>query len=397
MTVSADATVSADYVLAGSKRTVFLLLTVNTDGAIIAPKEGSRGVGFIIDVSGSMGEFAASGKTKLEEAKAAVIQAILELTDTDTVSVYTFDGGVYHPVQTIIVGSNKNDAIQKIQGLRPGGMTCIAPAIEPTNIRPGMNWRNFLLTDGQSTIDPDGDEKRCLALVSMPQAVPIGVLGLGISYNDVFLQRLASVGQPGSFYQHVADASDLSAIFGEQMQILTSSGTVTELTISFMAINGVKILEAVRLVPDQREITVSGPKVKYHHGILDGVYGQKVFIKMELPDGLSLGRFKLGDWNITYSDNGRSANQNGGVFVQVTDNEALTEQIDQGVINTFLTIQATRHTQRGEYGRAATLMTRAGNQAVADQLNTLASGNPDKNELRTIKTLLPNLGKGTGK
>jgi hypothetical protein len=356
---------------------------------------GPRGVAFIIDISGSMNERTAGGSTKIAEAKDATIRAIDMLEPSDMVSVYTFDSDAAHPVQTVLAGAGKEAAKRKVRGLQAGGMTQIAPALEMTNMRPGMTWRNILLTDGNSTVNQGGDERRCLQLVGTPGAAPIGVFGLGVDYNDAYLSQLAGAGQAGSFYQHVSDASVLAAKFQEQMNILTSSGAVSNVQVSFVTANGITISDAVRLVPDQQDLTVEmgGTRVAYQHGDLDGVYGQKILLKLEIPQGLPVGRLQLGDWAVQFNAGGQRGLATDGVFVEITNDESQAGQLDPSVMRTFFTVQGTRLTTRGDYGAAADLMTRAGNTQAANQLQTLVGGRADENSRRSTNTLLTNLGK----
>ena len=80
----------------------------------------------VLDVSGSMGQSAGDGKTRLELAQAAAVHGLAQLSDTDEVGLWAFpdEGQVYWqylPVEPL--GPQRNEMSTRIQQLIPAGGT----------------------------------------------------------------------------------------------------------------------------------------------------------------------------------------------------------------------------------------------------------------------------------
>jgi Ca-activated chloride channel family protein len=80
----------------------------------------------VLDVSGSMGQSAGGGKTRLELAQAAAVHGLAQLSDTDEVGLWTFpdEGQVYWqylPIEPL--GPQRNEMTNRIQQLIPSGGT----------------------------------------------------------------------------------------------------------------------------------------------------------------------------------------------------------------------------------------------------------------------------------
>lgn len=147
----------------------------------------------VLDVSGSMGESAGGGKTRLELAQEAAVNGLAQLSDTDQVGMWTFPGegsGVYWEQLPIApLGPQREQLTDRIRYLMPEGGTPLyavtRKASEAVRAGAGDDTINAIvvMTDGQNDYPDDSDLDGLIRQLS-GQAREGGVRVFTIAYGE---------------------------------------------------------------------------------------------------------------------------------------------------------------------------------------------------------------------
>jgi len=173
-------------------------------------------LGLVLDRSSSM-----TGHKKMDYARDAAIFAVQQLTDTDRISVTTFDD----KIETIIpntTGQNKAIIVNAIRRIEPRGSTDLhggwkegAQQVEQHLLSKGIN-RVLILSDGQTNqgeTDPDKISSATHALAR--KGVSTTTLGVGDDYNEDLMEAMARSGD-GNYY-FIEAPEQLAAIFQTEL------------------------------------------------------------------------------------------------------------------------------------------------------------------------------------
>lgn len=159
-------------------------------------------LGIALDRSGSM----SGGKIQL--ACEGVATSIRMLHPTDRFALVTFDDEVEIPHRTsFATDASKQEALSALRRIGPGGSTDLfagylnAAQQVGYDMREGRLTRVLLLTDGQANqgvVDPDeiAEHVRQLRL----RGLVTSTIGVGSSFNEELLTRMASAGGGNSYY-----------------------------------------------------------------------------------------------------------------------------------------------------------------------------------------------------
>jgi Ca-activated chloride channel family protein len=192
----------------------------NEDGyymLLLAPPESSardvipRDLTLVVDVSGSM-----SG-TKLEQAKAALAQALGALSPQDRFRLIAFSSGVteFRPGLTQASRANLADAQQFVDGLGAGGGTNIEGALDVALQQGAAEGRLPLvvfMTDGLPSVGQTQPDQIASAAGSRIGQARIFTVGVGTDVNTYLLDRLAREGRGTATY--VAPNADVEVAVG---------------------------------------------------------------------------------------------------------------------------------------------------------------------------------------
>jgi Ca-activated chloride channel family protein len=223
---------------------------------IQAPVESRRApspplnVGIVIDRSTSM-----SGE-KMDVVKATAIQILRNLRQQDILSVVTFSDRA----EVIIPAAYHQDRARleaRIQMIQPSGGTEIYQGLEAgaREVLRSLDAKRLnhiiLLTDGQTY----GDEQQCIELASQLGARGVGVsaMGIGMEWNDVFLDVLAT--RTGGSSAYVAEPQDIKKLLLEKFNALAQV-YAEETTLTIETLEGSRLSYAFRLQPDPGIIMV---------------------------------------------------------------------------------------------------------------------------------------------
>ena len=232
---------------------LYALLQLTPDKSLTENAAPPLNFCLILDVSTSMkGE-------KLDVVKATALQLMKKLRPQDIFSVVTFSDRA-----EVIIPSSRNidmrRAQNRIQMLSTSGGTEIFQGLQAgveeirQYLKPTSVNHIILLTDGQTY----GDERACLELAQQVADEGIGISGLGIgnSWNDIFLDAIAS--RTGGNCMYVSNPQDIQKFLVDKFDRL-SQVIVEEVTLQFKAGPGVDLSYAFRLQPEAAPLTLESP------------------------------------------------------------------------------------------------------------------------------------------
>ena len=184
---------------------------------LLAPPESAsndvipRDLTLVMDVSGSM-----SG-TKLEQAKAALAQALAALGPQDRFRVIAFSSGVteFRTGLTPATRAALADAQEFVSRLSAGGGTNIEGALDVALQSAGGNGRMSLIvfmTDGLPSVGQTQPDQIAAAAGSRIGQSRIFTVGVGTDVNTYLLDRLAKEGRGSATY--VAPNADMEVAVG---------------------------------------------------------------------------------------------------------------------------------------------------------------------------------------
>ncbi|HYP92804.1 MAG TPA: substrate-binding and VWA domain-containing protein [Mycobacterium sp.] len=146
----------------------------------------------VLDVSGSMGQSAGGGKTRLELAQAAAVNGLSQLSDADQVGLWTFpsQGQVYWQQMALEpLGPQREQMIARIQQLIPAGGTPLYAATRKASeaVRAGAGDDTInavvVMTDGKNEYPDDNDVDGLIRQLG-DQALEGGVRVFTIAYGE---------------------------------------------------------------------------------------------------------------------------------------------------------------------------------------------------------------------
>lgn len=243
----------------------------------------------ILDRSSSMrGE-------RLDMVRSNILQLLHKMKPTDVISIITFSDRAEVLVPPTVVSELKRPESQ-LFGIGPGGATEIYQGLELgfEIFKRYAGRSNFLkhlilITDGQTY----GDEERCYELAerSNSEGISINALGIGHEWNDIFLDRLASLSGGKSIY--IRNREDLAQFIEQKIQTL-SVNYARKTELHLVLPDDIHLTDAFRIFPDGNPLEVLSP---IQLGVLE--YGRKTSVILEfkidrLPEERAIGEIATG-------------------------------------------------------------------------------------------------------
>ncbi|ANM32131.1 hypothetical protein ABI59_06880 [Acidobacteria bacterium Mor1] len=317
--VDLDVRLAAPYALAGPSQTAYLrvgLTGVDRGRGRRAPVN----VAIVLDRSGSM-----SGE-KIEEAKRGAIAALDRLGPEDIVSVVTYNNTVDVLVPATKL-ADRQSIYARIRSIGTGGNTALFAGVS----KGAAELRKFLdagrvntlilLSDGLANVGPQSPgELADLGSSLAREGIAVTTVGLGLSYNEDLMTRLAMSSDGNHFF--VEESSDLEYAFATEFGDALS--TVAQgVTIRIECPPGVR---PVRVLG--RKAQIQGSKV---FASLNQVFRDQtryLLLEVELAPGYAGQSRRVGDVQVQYRDlaTGRSTQTNAHASVAFTRDSALVEQ-----------------------------------------------------------------------
>ena len=178
----------------------------------------------IVDKSGSMGDTIASGETKLDLVKEAVIASIEVLNPYYTVGLLAFDADFEWTVAPIRAGS-RTEIINDMKGLASGGGTKLFPALtegfEQLKNTPAAVKHILILSDGIT------DEENLEELVQIigEERITVSTVSVGSDSDRELMSNIAELGGGRSYFTD--DIKKIPRIFASE-SIIVSKGLIVE-------------------------------------------------------------------------------------------------------------------------------------------------------------------------
>ncbi len=200
---------------ADSREKVIVKVALDGLRPLAVSRRAPVNLALVIDKSGSM-----SG-SKIENARAAALEAVRRLTADDVVSLVVYDNDVEVLVPARRVGNGEAlaAAIENIQasgGTNLHGGVVAGAAELRKHIEEGYTHRVLLVSDGQANVGPQTPE----ALGSLGgrlvrEGISVSTIGLGLDFNEDLMARLASRSDGNTYF--VQQSRDLVRIFNEEL------------------------------------------------------------------------------------------------------------------------------------------------------------------------------------
>ncbi len=349
------------------------------------------GVIFVLDHSGSMGDEASGGMTKMAALKEAIEQSLdVFRTGIDQIGVIIFDDTMDVLINPAIL-SDLNAIKNKIKRITTGDMTHLSSplrwALESPVPKNGLP-KIIIFTDGIVNSPNEASEaKSCyqLAREANTKRIPFSVFGTGISYNEPFLKRLAELAGRGSYYEHVSQVGKVALRLMDDLENLKSVQN-KDVKVLIEAADNCLIKDAVKYVPQQADVPQNGKIMEDVFQGLD-VRGQSYLLRMKIDSKKAEGDFKVAFAKISWTSVSGLEEQVFEVAVNFTTDEKLISPVDKTVLKTALNTEAVRATLAGQTNRAKTLFTQTENQEMLKTLETLSKSKKDEDAQRTLRTV----------
>lgn len=199
---------------------------------------------------------------KMDVVKSTAIQILRNLRQQDILSVVAFSDRA----EVIIPAAYHQDRSRleaRIQMIQPSGGTEIYQGLEAgaAEVMRSLNAKRLnhliLLTDGQTY----GDEQQCLELAFRlgERNVGISAMGIGMEWNDIFLDMLAT--RTGGNSAYIAEPQDIRRLLLEKFQALAQV-YADETSLITEPVEGAQLSYAFRLQPDPGPIMLDEPTLR---------------------------------------------------------------------------------------------------------------------------------------
>lgn len=248
----------------------------------------------VLDQSGSM------NGTKIEQAKAAAIEALTRLGLQDVFSVVVYDTNVH----TIVPAQNARNIqgiIHTIQRIRAGGSTALFGGVSQgaaeirKNIENDYVHRIVLLSDGLANVGPrmPADLGR-LGAALIKENISVTTVGVGTDYNEDLMAQLAQKSDGNTYF--VESGFDLPRIFsaelGDVLNVVAKKVNVT-ITLPYN-------VQPVSIIG--REGRIKGNKIELYMNQLYGGQEKYALVEVNIPKSTPGSRLMVARADVTYEN-----------------------------------------------------------------------------------------------
>jgi Ca-activated chloride channel family protein len=309
-----------DMFLAGDSQTTVLKVTLDAPPAPVHIKRPAVNVALVLDQSGSM------GGTKIEQAKAAAIEALSRLSAQDLFSVVVYDNNVNTivPAQHAV---NVNRIIQTIRQIHAGGSTALFGGVSQgaaeirKNIENDYVHRIVLLSDGLANVGPRlPEDLGRLGAALLKENISVTTVGVGVDYNEDLMARLAQKSDGNTYF--VESEMDLPHIFASELgDVLNVVARQVKVIITLP-----ENVEPVDIIG--REGRIKGRTIELYMNQLYGSQEKYALVKVKLPRATAGTKIKVATADVYYENpfTKNSERSQGVSYAAFTKNRALVEK-----------------------------------------------------------------------
>lgn len=315
---------------AGDSQNVVLKITLDAPPAPSHINRPRVNLGLVLDQSGSMNGI------KIEQAKAAAIEALSRLGLQDVFSVVVYDTNVH----TIVPAQNARNIqgiIRTIEQIRSGGSTALFGGVSQgaaeirKNIEKDYVHRIVLLSDGLANVGPRmPDDLGRLGAALIKENISVTTVGVGTDYNEDLMAKLAQTSDGNTYF--VESGYDLPRIFAAELgDVLNVVAKKVKVIITLP--DNVK---AVNIIG--REGRIRGQQIELSMNQLYGDQEKYALIEVTIPRSTSGSRIKIAKADVTYENpfSQKTENSSGTSYARFSnDPKKVAKSTNIGVVREY--------------------------------------------------------------
>ncbi|MCP3873278.1 MAG: VWA domain-containing protein [Desulfobacteraceae bacterium] len=279
---------------AGNSQNVVLKITLDAPPAPSHIKRPLVNLALVLDQSGSM------NGSKIEQAKAAAIEALNRLGLQDVFSVVVYDTNVH----TIVPAQNARNIqgiIHTIQRIRANGSTALFGGVSQgaseirKNLENNYIHRIVLLSDGLANVGPRMPEDLGrLGAALIKENISVTTVGVGTDYNEDLMARLAQKSDGNTYF--VESGYDLPRIFSAELgDVLNVVAKKVKVIITLP--DDVKAINIIG-----REGRIKGRQIELYMNQLYGDQEKYALVEVNIPKSKSGSKIKIAQADVTYEN-----------------------------------------------------------------------------------------------
>jgi Ca-activated chloride channel family protein len=280
--------------LAGDAQNVVLKITLDAPPTPLHSQRPPVNLALVLDQSGSM------KGSKIEQAKAAAIEALTRLGMQDIFSVVVYDTNVH----TIVPAQNVRDIqgiIHTLQQIRANGSTALFGGVSQgaSEIRKYLEneyvHRIVLLSDGLANIGPRMPEDLGrLGAALMKENISVTTVGVGTDYNEDLMAKLAQNSDGNTYF--VESSVDLPGIFSAELgDVLNVVAKKVKVTITLLD----NVLP-VNIIG--REGRIRGRQIELSMNQLYGDQEKYALVEVQIPKSRAGSKLRIARADVTYEN-----------------------------------------------------------------------------------------------
>lgn len=260
---------------AGESQNVVLKVTLDAPPVPAGTRRPNVNLALVLDQSGSMNGI------KMEQAKAAAVEALTRLGRQDVFSVVVYDTNVH----TIVPAQNAgyvDRIVRIIENIQAGGNTALFGGVSQgaaeirKHLENDLIHRIVLLSDGLANVGPRMPEDLGrLGAALLKENISVTTVGVGTDYNEDLMARLAQNSDGNTYF--VESGVDLPRIFAAELgDVLNVVATQVHVTITLP-----ENVQPVEIIG--REGRIMGQQIELFMNQLYGDQEKYALVKVRLP------------------------------------------------------------------------------------------------------------------